>query len=238
MAYKAEHIWRYGGIDVIYEPAVDGGGMNMTPPLIDFIQKRFGADRRFGTMFEWCAGPSFIGFGLLAEGMCDSLCIADINPNAIECVKKTIEANQLQDRVRAYVSNNLESVPQHEHFDLVVGNPPSFCAVNPAHPSYLHIKGDIRGNDPDWKIHRGFYSQITPFLNPNALVLVLEVNLYDREVLMLGCDVPFDIRPEEPQLVFAEMIRQGGLTHIENAAFDPGWGAPLTFWVQISQKRV
>jgi hypothetical protein len=238
MAHKTEHIWRCGDIDVIYETAVDGGGMRMAPPLIDFIQKRFGADRHFGTVFEWCAGPGFIGVGLLAEGMCDSLCLADINPDAIKCVKRTIEANQLQDRVRAYVSDNMESVPEHEHFDLVVGNPPSFYAVNPAHPSYVNIKGDIRGNDPDWKIHEGFYSRIAPFLNPNALVLVLEVNLHDREVFTPGCDVPFDMRPEEPQLVFAEMIRQGGLTFIENAAFDPGWQTALTFWVQISQKCV
>lgn len=237
MAQKAERIWRYGGIDVIYESEVDGGGMRMAPPLIDFIQQRFGVDRHFNTVFEWCAGPAFIGFGLLAEGMCDALCVADVSSKAIDCVNRTIEANRLQDRVRAYVSDNLESVPQHERFDLVVGNPPSFCAVNPAHTSYSQLGGNILAHDPEWKIHAGFYSHIAAFLNPNALTLVLEVNLYDREVFVTGSSVPLDIRPENPQRTFAEMMRQGGLTHVEDAPFDPGWPAVgFNFWVQIAQR--
>lgn len=230
MAQKAEHIWRYGGIDVIYESEVDGGGMRMAPPLIEFIQQRFGADRHFSTVFEWCAGPAFIGFGLLAEGMCDALCLADVSPKAIDCVNRTISVNRLQDRVRAYVSNNMESVPRHERFDLVVGNPPSFCASGPA------LDGNILAHDPDWKIHAGFYSQIVSFLNPNALTLVLEVNLYDREVFVNGSSVPLDIRPEKPQRTFTEMMRRGGLTHIEDAPFDPAWpGMGFNFWVQIAQ---
>jgi len=239
MGRQGEFIWRYGDIDVSYTPAVDGGGTNMTPPLIDFIQHRFGAKRRFGTALEWGAGPGFIGFGLLAEGMCDFLCLADINPQAIECVNRTIKSNELQDRVRAYLSDNFDSIPKCERFDLVVGNPPSFCAGNPAHPSSSQLKGDIRGHDPDWKVHRVFYSQIAPFLNPDALVLMLEVNLYDREVLMQGSDVPIDIRPEEPHLTFTKMTHQGGLTHVEDAAFTPQGPlqqSGLNFWIQISQK--
>lgn len=239
MAKKAEHIWRYGGIDVIHEREVDGGGMGMAPPLVYFIQQRFGADRHFGTVFEWCAGPAFIGFALLAEGMCDTLCLADVSPKAIECVNRTIEANRLQGRVRAYVSDNMESVPRHERFDMVVGNPPSFCAINPAHPSYSELNGNRIGHDPDWRIHAGFYGQIAAFLNPLAFTLVLEVNLYDREVFMTGSSVPLDIRPEKPQRTFAEMMHRGGLTHVEDAPFDPGWPAMgLNFWVQIAQRRI
>jgi predicted RNA methylase len=55
----------------------------MTPPLINFIQQRFGPDRHLHTVLEWCAGPAFLGFGLLAEGMCDVLCLADVSPKAI-----------------------------------------------------------------------------------------------------------------------------------------------------------
>lgn len=232
-----QHIWRYGGIDVIYDSAVDGGGMRYAPPLVSFIKNRFGADRRFGTVFEWCSGAGFIGFALLAEGLCDSLCLADINPAAIDCVNRTIDANQLQNKVRGYVSDNLMSVPKSECFDLVVGNPPSFCAINSAHPWYEAFKGDIRGNDPDWRIHAGFYDQIAPFLRPDAYILNLEVELYKREVFMFNLlNVPLDVRAAEPQFVFAEMIRRGGLTHIENAPFDSGWQVGLNFWLQISRK--
>jgi hypothetical protein len=235
MAHQPEHIWRYRDIDVMYEFSVDGGGMRMAPPLIDFIQKRFGPDRRFRTVFEWCSGPAFIGFALLAEGMCDSLCLADVNPTAIQCANRTIKTNKLHDRVRAYVSDNMGSIPSYERFDLVVGNPPSFCTGNPKHPGYSQFHGNIIGHDPDWRIHAGFYSEIAQFLESNALILVLEVNLYEREVFTPECSVPIDIRPQEPQLTFDEMIRRGGLTHIENAAFDPGWQVGLNFWVQISQ---
>lgn len=236
MADKAERIWHYGDIDVIYEPAVDGGGMRSAPPLIAFIQKRFGKNRRFGTVFEWCAGPGFIGFGLLAEDMCDSLCLADLNPKAIECVNKTVRANNLQGRVRAYVSDNMRSVPEHERFDLVVGNPPSFCALNPAHPFYVHLDGNMLSHDPDWRIRSDFYRQITPFLNPKAQVVVLEVNMHDRQVFTPRCSVPLDVRPENPQLVFAEMIRKSGLTYIEDAPLGFCWEEGINFWVQITQK--
>jgi methylase of polypeptide subunit release factors len=215
----------------------------MTAPLVNLIQSMLGGKTRFGTVFEWCAGPGFIGFALLTEGLCDFLCVADVNPHAIECVNKTVTLNKLEGRVHAYVSDNMESVPEDERFDLVVGNPPSFCAVNPAHPASRQLNGDIRGNDSDWRIHRGFYSQIATFLNPNALLFVLEVNLYDREVFTLDCAVPLDVRPEEPRLTFLKMIQKGGLTHVEDVVFhpDPASWAPATgfkFWVQISQKSV
>jgi hypothetical protein len=237
MGHQAECIWRYGGIDIVYTPEVDGGGAAIAPPMVDLIRNRFGKKHRFGTVFEWCAGPGFIGFALLAEGMCDSLCLADINSEAIDCANRSIKLNKLQNRVHAYVSDNLESVPVRERFDLVVGNPPSFCAGNSAHPADHHLKGNIRGYDPDWKLRRGFYSKIAPFLSPGALLLVLEVNLYEREVFSLGSEVPFDVRPEEPQPSFVKMIRQGGLSHVEDVPFDPGWQTGFKFWVQISQKR-
>jgi hypothetical protein len=46
-AEGGRHIWRYGNIDVIYEPALDGG-MKMAPPLIAFSDGsvRIGASAR------------------------------------------------------------------------------------------------------------------------------------------------------------------------------------------------
>src|SRR5581483_11838331 len=194
MPHKAEHIWRYRDLDVMYEPAVDGGGMTMAAPLIDFIQSRFGADRHFQTAFEWCSGAGFLGFALLAEGICESLCLADVNSKAIEYVNRTIEANRLQDRARAYVSDNMASIPRCEHFDLVVGNPPSFCNVNADHPLHSFLKDNTGASDPGWRTHANFYSQIASFLNLNAPVLVFEVNLFARDVFTPGCSVPLDVR--------------------------------------------
>ena len=53
--------------------------------------------------FEWCAGPRFIGFSLLGHGLCDTLCLADINPEAVSACERTIADNALTDRVSAIV---------------------------------------------------------------------------------------------------------------------------------------
>jgi hypothetical protein len=75
--------WRhaqYGDIRVHYKDHIDGGGSNTGiafPPLF----RDLGMPRQ-PRVFEWCAGPAFIGFALLAYGFCDTLCVADINPEA------------------------------------------------------------------------------------------------------------------------------------------------------------
>ena len=238
--YIPEFIWRYGGVDVIYRPDLDGAGTVMAPTFVSFIKNHFGAEQRFGTVFEWCAGPGFIGFALLAENICGSLCLADINPAAMKCAQRTIEANQLQDRVRSYLSDNLTSIPRHERFDLVVGNPPNFFGRNPEHPAYANWAGSnaLRSEDPGWRIHEGFYSDIASFLNPGAFVVVDEVALFSREVFMHGDhSTPWDIRPEEPAGVFTEMIRRGGLAHIGDYEF-LSLSPKTKCWMQVSQKPI
>lgn len=241
MAHTAEHIWRYGDIDVMYSPDLNGGGSEFACFLVASIKNYFGAERRFGTVFEWCAGPGFIGFALLGEDVCDSLCLADINPVAIDCVHRTIKVNKLQDRVRGYVSDNLISVPQRERFDLVVGNPPNFYAVNPVHPARAVLSGrwDLLGQDGGWRSHAGFYSQIAPFLNPGAFVLVQEVEPHSREVFCHGSGtIPWDIRPENQATLFPEMIRRGGLTHVGDFEIRHSGWPDIKSWMQVSQKPV
>lgn len=238
MAVAAQEIWRVGQIDVIYERKFDGGGTSLARPLVEFIRRHFGDERRFDAALEWCCGPAFFGFALLSEDLCESLCLVDINPAAIDCVQKSIGANQLEHRVRAYVSDNMASVPKHERFDLVVANPPWYYEINSAHPLFpVIIPTDQAGllqRDPGWRIHEKFYDQIASFLNPGALLLVVESEPHNREVVMYGH--PWDVRPEVPSVVFQEMIRRGGLTHVSD---DHLWTDEYNgqqVWVQISQK--
>jgi hypothetical protein len=230
MADTPEYIWRYGGIDVTYSPDLDRGGSYLAPSFVAFIKDFFGG-HRFGTVFEWCAGPGFIGFALLADGLCDSLCLADINPVAIDCVRKTTRVKSLQDRVRSYVSDNLLAVPPRERFDLVVGTPPSWCAKNRARMLYTSIS---YAEGPGWGIRAGFYSQIAQFLNPGASVLVLEVEPHSREVFVQDHSVPWDVRPEEPASTFTKMMLQGGLTHVGDFQLVSGQKPEL--WLQISRR--
>lgn len=64
--------------------------------------------------FEWCAGPGFIGFSLLAYGLCDAVVLADINPDAVRCSLETVKRNRLEARVRVFQSDNLDGIPANE----------------------------------------------------------------------------------------------------------------------------
>jgi methylase of polypeptide subunit release factors len=155
----------YRGIGVVYKRCLDGGGRTFGQEYISFLRAH-GAPRH-ERVFEWCAGPAFIGFSLLANDLCKTLCLADINPWAVEACRRTIRANRLDDRVTVYHSNNLNSIPESEKWDLVVGNPPHFVDER---------FGKLRAHDPDWSIHRAFYEQLPPHLAPNGFALIQENN--------------------------------------------------------------
>ena len=57
------------------------------------------------TLYEICSGPAFIGFYFLSKGMCENLILSDINPLPIECILKTIEYNDLGDKVEVWMSD-------------------------------------------------------------------------------------------------------------------------------------
>jgi len=212
-------IWEYKNIYVEYFVHLDGDGRSMAKLFVDLIKQKYADRLPFDCCYEWCSGPGFIGFAMLAENICKRLVLADINPDAVSLVKRTIERNDLEDCVTVYHSDNLKSIPQDERFDLVVSNPPNYYCLNPLHPSYSYLAGDLRPNDPEWKIHKDFYQNIGSFLNDEAVLCIEEVdpfatkcytpNIGDARPLF-GPE-PFDIRPREPIYDFQEMIAKGGL---------------------------
>ena len=160
--------WRhttYGDIRVSYRDHLDGGGrtlgMEYLPLFHDLRMPRQ------GRVFEWCAGPGFIGFALLGYGFCDTLCLADVNPEAVEACRRTVAQNRLAECVAVYQSDNLEAIPASEQWDLVVGNPPHFVDVSP---------GELRYHDQDWMLHRRFFATIDRFLKPGGMIVLLENN--------------------------------------------------------------
>jgi len=160
--------WRqttYGDIRVNYRDHLDGGGrtsgIEYLPLFHDLgmpLQPR---------VFEWCAGPGFIGFALLAHGFCETLCLADINPEAVEACRLTVAQNGLTDRVSIYHSDDLDGIPSSEQWDLVVGNPPHFNDISP---------GELRFHDEGWKLHQHFFAAIDRFLRPGGIIVLLENN--------------------------------------------------------------
>lgn len=167
-AMRALQSWRYetyGGIRVHYKRYLDGGGSAFGQDYIPFLRD-CGMPKQ-ARVFEWCAGPAFIGFALLGFGLCDTLCLADINLAAVRACQRTIAENGLSERVAVYRSNNLDDIPPSERWDLVVGNPPHF--------DWSQI-GEIRIADSGWHIHRRFFQTVDRFLKPGGVILIQENN--------------------------------------------------------------
>jgi predicted RNA methylase len=165
---RGTQAWRhenYGNIRVHYKRYLDGGGSTFGQDYIPFLHDR--RMPRQGRVFEWCAGPGFIGFSLLGFGLCDTLCLADINPQAVRVCRRTVAENQLANHVSVYQSNNLDGIPASERWDLVVGNPPHFDTV--------HV-GELRFADHGWRIHRRFFESVSRFLKPGGVILIQENN--------------------------------------------------------------
>jgi methylase of polypeptide subunit release factors len=115
-----------------------------------------------------CAGPGFIGLSMMANGLCETLCLADINPEAVEACRRTIEQNGLQQRVSVYQSDNLKAIPATEQWDLVVSNPPHF--------DNSYFEAELRAHDPGWRLHRGFFKEVGNFLKPEGVIVLQENN--------------------------------------------------------------
>jgi methylase of polypeptide subunit release factors len=176
----AEYEWaNYRDVRVAFTKDLDGGGTSFGQALIPFVANNVG---KVGRVFEWCSGPGFIGLSLLAHGLCDSLCLADKNPAAVEAAITSVRVNGLEDVVSVYESDCLDGIPTHESWDLVVGNPPHAqeeVVREIPWPSLIYA-------DHEWSIHRRFYDRVAAFLRPAASVLVIENGLYST---------PADFRP-------------------------------------------
>jgi SAM-dependent methyltransferase len=212
--------WRtatFGGIRVSFKTHLDGGGSSFGQDFIPFLRKRRAP--RFGRVFEWCAGPGFIGFSILGHGLCDSLCVADINPEAVAACRRTVAANDLGARAAVYRSDNLDGIPPAEQWDLVVSNPPHFDET----------AQDLRSSDGGWRIHRKFFSAVGRHLKPGGVVLLQENNagstVEDFRPLIeeAGLSVAFvsggePVRTQTFRMYFIGIMRRGD--------FAPAWAVP------------
>jgi 16S rRNA G966 N2-methylase RsmD len=155
----------FGGIDITYREELDGGGTTFGQDFLPYLRAR-GIPRQ-RRIFEWCSGPGFIGFSLLGNGFCETLCLSDINSAAVSSCRNTMRINNLADRVSIYKSNVLRDIPASEKWNLVVSNPPHFIDKFPA---------EIRAHDPGWRIHREFFRSIAAFLAEHGVVVLQENN--------------------------------------------------------------
>ena len=163
-ARPSRHI-SFSGIEISYRSELDGGGTEFGQQFIPFLASlRMPKQKR---AFEWCSGPGFIGFSMLGHGLCETLCLSDINPAAVSSCQHTVRVNKLGGRVSVYQSDNLKGIPGSEMWNLIVSNPPHFVD---------QYEGDIRAHDPDWQIHRNFFETVSGYLAKDGLIVLQENN--------------------------------------------------------------
>jgi len=251
--------WNHKGLRIHYVRELDGTGRSLVAPYVRFFRTNIFDRPRFDKAFEWCSGPSFIGFSLLAEGLCKRLCVADINPLAVEALHRTVHDNGLEDVVSVHLSDNFKSIPATESFDLVVGNPPWYYHDNPTHRVFgsnwlarmLH-RGRLCAIDDGWKIHEAFYAGVADHLNPGALVCPYVQAPFESELWFSprrcrGTFVepkPYNVRPEPPFETFRKMIEKSGLTYVATVS-DERYRDQLSLlrpfpamWIMVSRKPV
>ncbi len=134
-----EYIFRVKGSDIFYTPETNGGGDHFFPEYLELVTQYYG---RVHHIMEWCSGPGFIGYGMMACNICDRLTLLDKFKPAIDVAKKTAENSVLKHidmidtekvyhrrvfpRTKIYHSDNCSVLPEDEKIDLVIGNPPHF----------------------------------------------------------------------------------------------------------------
>jgi hypothetical protein len=195
----------HGEIAVFDKPEQHEGGLAFGR---DFprVLNELGIGRR-GRMFEFCAGPGYIGYSLLAAGWCESLVLADVDADAVSTARFTAAHNELEDRVVVYRSDALDQIPEAERWDLVVANPPHYSGQN----------ANALVFDPGWELHRRFYGTVGRFMNPGGLILMVE-----------------SLEGSDPD-VFAEMIRAGGGEPLTVHQGTDIHGAPNGLYYQLSE---
>lgn len=157
-------VTQYHGLKLAWRQELSGGGRGFGQDFIPVVEHLFG---RVNRLYEFCAGPGYIGFALLARDLCDHLVLSDVNPQALDMARETVRLNDLGDKVTIYESDGLNDIPADERWDLVISNPPHY-------PFQVKDEPSLILDDPDWQMHRDFFGRVGAFLAPGASVLFLE----------------------------------------------------------------
>lgn len=163
-------------VQLFFNENQNGGGSIFYKEYLDIIRQRY-PERVFDNCFEWCAGPGFIGFSLLANNFCKNLYLGECYDLAVASCQATID--HLPDRLKTahcevIQLSQISALPPHLKFDLVVGNPPWYGSSN----VYLYHESDQRIKDMafdlDWEAHKEFFNNIKSHLTDDGIIILVE----------------------------------------------------------------
>ena len=191
MKTKIEYIFRVDGSDIFYTPETNGGGDYFFPEYLNLVLENYG---RVHHLMEWCSGPGFIGYGMMAANVCDQLTLLDKFEPAVEVAKKTAENSFIKHgldlidvetvyhrrvfpRTTIYHSDTCSVLSDHK-IDLVVGNPPHFECKEDAIKALSKLGGTpLFDNhlseillDANWDAHRDMFNELSTRLSDNGTI--------------------------------------------------------------------
>lgn len=155
---------------IFYTKETDGGGSWFGQEYIDIIKHRY-PTKVFNNCYEWCSGPGFIGYSILANNLCNNLWLTDIYYPAILLAKETAlhSTNKWNNNVTIYLLEDLALLPTTAMFDLIVSNPPHFVDTVSEDSNRNRICTDL-----NWTAHKNFFANIKSHLSKDGIILLQE----------------------------------------------------------------
>jgi len=175
-------------ITIEHPKELDGGGTWMSVDFLDTLEKTY-PNRKFNKALEWCSGPGFIGFELLARQKCNEIDFMDLHIPALDNIKETIHKNNLSYNINCILADRIEQLP-HKKYDLIVGNPPHYTEkLFPEQNSEESEDSCRRTLDLDLEIHRNFFQEISNYLTDDGVILISETyykRMQNKELFEVG----------------------------------------------------
>lgn len=166
-----ERAVNYNGLVVFDRPEFHGEGITIGQDYVRALLEL--GFKRCENIFEFCSGPGYIGYSLLAQGFCEKLTLADINPLALEMTRKTAKYNNIEHLVNIYESDVFDNIPETEKWDLVVSNPPHF-PLEMKMGNTEEGEVNLKAYDEGWELHKKFYRDLKKHIKPGGHVVIQE----------------------------------------------------------------
>lgn len=150
---------------VSYDSRDEGGGTWFGQEYIEVLQKKYST--QWHHCLEWCSGPGFIGFGIMAHGLCQNLTLQDRHAPLTDHVNQTCVWNNCKTRTDFFLGDSIGCIPARQ-FDLIVANPPHYLEC-PGDDNYQRLAVDT-----NWQTHENFFQNVSFYLARDGIILLQE----------------------------------------------------------------
>lgn len=170
---KQERVYENGFI-LQYPTHIDGGGYELKDELYSLIDRT--GKEHYSRALEWCSGVGPLGYDLLDKKLVDTVAFVDSHSPSIKACLANATANNVSDKVSAYVCDKIMQMPSHERFDIIVANPPHSGDRQAFIESLEHL--NCVDNtcriivDDGYEALQDFYANIKDYCNPDADIYI------------------------------------------------------------------